>query len=173
MIFYARARLQSSKVVIYSPDAKARSYSVFENLLWLERRCPRCSCQKQRGLHREGHYSKPGIPLGNGNQKWAAAFAMCRDQRPHARRHQRRRRRTLSGREQTRRSERCYDRRPDQRGVRERATRRRGETKPIDVVRRFLETSPRLPRRAPSHFAKRGIWFSLAQRDVRLDCLVS
>ena len=93
----------------------------------------------------------------------------------HARRRQRRRSRTLSRREQTRRSERCRDRRPDQRGVRERATRRRGKTQLVDVVRRFLETSPRLPRRTPcnSHFAQRAIRFSFAQRNVRLDCLVS
>ena len=149
--------------------------TLFENLLWLERRCPRCSCQIQRALHREGHYSKPGVPLGNGNQKWAAAFAMCRDQRQHARRRQRRRGRTLSSREQTRRSERCYDRRPDQRAVPERATRGRGKTELIDVARRFIETSPRLPRRTlcNSHFAQRAIRFSLAQRNVRLDCLVS
>ena len=57
----------------------------------------------------------------------------------------------------------------------ERATRRRGKTELVDVVRRFLETSPRLPRRTPcnSHFAQRAIRFSLAQRNVRLDCLVS
>ena len=27
-------------------------------------------------LHREGHYPKPGVPLGDGNQKRAAAFAL-------------------------------------------------------------------------------------------------
>ena len=38
-------------------------------------------------------------------------------------------------------------------------------------LRRFLETSPRLPRRTScnSHFAYRAIWFSFAQREVRLN----
>ena len=38
-------------------------------LFWLNTIC----------LYREGYHSKPGVPLGNGNQKWAAAFAVCRD----------------------------------------------------------------------------------------------
>ena len=48
---------------------------------------------------------------------------------------------------------------------------RRGKTQLVDIARRFLETSPRLPRRTPcnSHFAQRAIWFSFAQREVRLN----
>src|SRR6266481_4539918 len=123
--------ITTRQLVIYSADANARSYRISKDLLWLERRCPRGSCQIQFALHRERHHSKPGLSLGNGNQKWAAAFAVCRDQWSHPCRRQRRRSRTLSRREQTRRSERCYDRRPDERGVRERATRRRGKTESL------------------------------------------
>jgi hypothetical protein len=59
--------------------------------------------------------------------------------------------------------------------VRERATRRRGKAQLVDVVRRLLETSAHPLRRTPrnSYFAQRKIWFCFAQRDVRLDCLVS
>src|SRR5262245_1448240 len=147
----ARLELQFEQLVIYSADAKARSYRIFENVLWLERWRSRCSGQIQPALRREGYYSKPGVPLGNGNQEWAAAFAVCRNQRPNACRRQRRRSRTLSRREQTRRSERCDNRCSHQRAMRERATRGRGKTQLVDVVRRFLETSPRLPRRTPCH----------------------
>src|SRR6266481_6804553 len=105
-----RLELQFEQLVIYSADAKARSYRISENLLWLERRCSRCSGQIQPALHGEGYYPKSGVPLGNGDQEWAAAFAVCRNQRPHACRRQRRGSRTLSRREQTRRSERCYHR---------------------------------------------------------------
>src|SRR5882724_21382 len=163
--------ITTRQLVIYSADANARSYRISKDLLWLERRCPRGYCQIQFALHRKGHHSKPGLSLGNGNQKWAATFAVCRDQWPHACRRQRRRSRTLSRREQTRRSERCCDRRSDQRAMRERATRGRGKTQLVDVVRRFLETSPRLPRRTlcNSHFVQRAIWSSFAQRHVRLD----
>lgn len=56
----------------------------------------------------------------------------------------------------------------------ERATRGRGKTQLVDLARRFPETSLRLPRRTAchSHFEQRSIWFSFAQRDVRLDWLV-
>src|ERR1700741_2515968 len=132
---FRRSKITPPKIVIYSADAKARDYRISEDLLWLERWCPRCSSQIQFAVHRERHHSKPGVPLGNGDKKRAAAFTLCRDQRSNAGRRQRRRSRTLSRREQTRRSERCRDRGSNQRAVSERATRRRRKAQSVDATR--------------------------------------
>src|SRR5205823_7487717 len=56
-----------SEIVIYSRDANARNYRILEDLLWLERRCPRRPGQVQPALRGEGHHPKPGVPLGNGD----------------------------------------------------------------------------------------------------------
>ena len=57
--------------------------------------------------------------------------------------------------------------------MRERATRGRCKTQLVDVARRFLETSrPALADALQLALAQRGIWFSFAERDVRLDWLV-
>src|SRR5437016_13856889 len=81
--------------VIYSADANARNYSISENLLWLERRCARRAGQIQSSIHRKGHYPESRVPLGNGDQEWTTALALCPNQRAHACRHQRRGRRTV------------------------------------------------------------------------------
>src|SRR5439155_21043897 len=73
----------------YSADANARNYRISEDLLWLERRCARCAGQIQSSIHRKGHHPESGVPLGNGNKKRTTTFALCRNQRAHARRRQR------------------------------------------------------------------------------------
>src|SRR5919197_4028259 len=90
-----RHKITTAEFVIYSADANARNYRISEDLLWLERRCPRCAGQIQPALHGERHHSKPGVSLGNGNQKWTAPLAMRGNQWTDAGRCQRRRSRTL------------------------------------------------------------------------------
>src|SRR6476660_4312865 len=90
-----RFGVTSSELVVYSADANARNHRISEDLLWLERRRARRAGQIQSSLHRKRHYPEPGFPLGNGNQKRTTAFALCRNQRPYARRHQRRGGRTV------------------------------------------------------------------------------
>src|SRR5438477_5824777 len=87
--------ITTSEVVIYSTDANARNHRISENLLWLERRCARRAGQIQSSIHRKGHYPESGVPLGNGDQEWTTAFALCRDRWADAHRHQRRRSRTV------------------------------------------------------------------------------
>src|SRR5437588_5557829 len=87
--------ITTSEVVIYSTDANARNYSISEDLLWLERRCARRAGQIQSSIHRKGHYPESGLPLGNGNEERTTAFALYRNQRAYARRHQRRGSRTV------------------------------------------------------------------------------
>src|SRR6266487_1210901 len=86
----ARRQITIPKLVISSTDANGRNYSISEDLLWLERRCARRAGQIQSSIHRKGHYPESCVPLGNGNQEWTTALALCRNQRAHACRHQRR-----------------------------------------------------------------------------------
>src|SRR6266571_3909681 len=85
----------TSEVVIYSGDANARNHRISEDLLWLERRSARRAGQIQSSIHRKGHYPESRVPLGNGDQEWTTAFALCRNQWAYARRHQRRGSRTI------------------------------------------------------------------------------
>src|SRR5438045_1157399 len=63
--------------VVYSANANARNYRLSKNILWLERRRPRCARKVQASLLGEGHHPESGVSLGDGNQERATAIALC------------------------------------------------------------------------------------------------
>src|SRR6266403_1116883 len=64
-------------IVVCSVNANARNYRLPEDVLRLERRCPCCAHKIQSSLYRKGYHPESGVSLGDGNQEWAATFALC------------------------------------------------------------------------------------------------